>query len=52
MTHHLKDIYLALAAGRVIVTWYYAPNDAAGNPLGEYGGWFGLSKPAAVTKPP
>jgi hypothetical protein len=51
MTHHLKDVPLALRKGRVVVFWYYAPNDAAGKPLGEYGGWLRVGLTAEAGTP-
>jgi hypothetical protein len=51
MTHHLRDVSLALAKGRLIVFWYYAPKDAASKPLGEYGGWIGIEKSAVAVTP-
>ena len=39
-----KDVHGALAAGRLIVFWYYAPRTNKGESLGEYGGWIAVPR--------
>lgn len=39
------DLQRSLAAGRLIVFWYYAPRTTKDDPLGEYGGWIALVRP-------